>query len=155
MNIRLCYASTRQGLESDLIEDLSEILTTARNFNADHQIFGVLYYANRYYFQCLEGEQYLIEELFERIKNDHRHTMVIHLGSSQIVDLGFKKWSMKYVQKSSGIDHFFRDLGYAAFYPASLDPNNLSAFIDLLIAENSAKVKKKVGLKYRGVNPYL
>jgi hypothetical protein len=41
MNIRLCYASSRHELIDDLIEDLSDILTVARDFNSKNEIFGV------------------------------------------------------------------------------------------------------------------
>jgi hypothetical protein len=60
MNIRLCYASSRHELIDDLIEDLSDILTVARDFNSKNDIFGVLYYANNAFFQCLEGEKVIV-----------------------------------------------------------------------------------------------
>jgi hypothetical protein len=46
MKIRLCYASSRHDSMDDLIEDLSDILSVARDFNFKNDIYGVLYYAN-------------------------------------------------------------------------------------------------------------
>lgn len=57
MKIRLCYASTRKQSDNDLIEDLNDILNTARDFNSKNLVFGVLYYANNHFFQCIEGER--------------------------------------------------------------------------------------------------
>lgn len=62
MLIQLCYASERvEHLNSDLLEDLSNILTKSKLFNQEQQIFGVLYYANGFFFQCLEGEKSQVE----------------------------------------------------------------------------------------------
>ncbi len=57
MLIGLCYASTRAEHQNDLLQEISDILATARQFNAAQHINGVLYYAEGHFFQCLEGEQ--------------------------------------------------------------------------------------------------
>lgn len=155
MLVQLCYASTRKEHLTDLIQDLNDILVVARGFNASNKIFGVLYYANNYYFQCLEGEKSTIDSLFNQIKKDPRHHEVVHLSTMEIEQLHFKKWSMKYVQKSSPIDQFFKDLKYEKFQPKALNYSALSDFIDLLVSENSTRIGRKVGLKYRGVTSCL
>ena len=73
MKIRLCYSSIRPVDAGDLIEDLNDILSKARDFNAKHQIYGVLYYANNSFFQCLEGEEEILNDLMQRIMQDPRH----------------------------------------------------------------------------------
>lgn len=50
MNVRLCYASQRNEKNEDLLQDLRDILTEARNFNDLNQICGVLYYADNAFF---------------------------------------------------------------------------------------------------------
>ncbi|SSV71479.1 Sensors of blue-light using FAD family protein [Acinetobacter nosocomialis] len=55
MNVRLCYASQRNENNEDLLQDLRDILTEARDFNDLNEICGVLYYADNAFFQCLEG----------------------------------------------------------------------------------------------------
>lgn len=155
MKIQLCYASTRADLHTDLIEDLSHILSYARGFNSKHKVSGVLYYANNCYFQCLEGEKGIIEALFDRIKKDARHTNIVHLSHCEITHIRFKKWSMKYVQKNSKIDQLFKALGYIHFSPEILNPNALDMLLNILVEENSSRMNKKIGLNYRGVNCYM
>ncbi|MDU7369005.1 MAG: BLUF domain-containing protein [Acinetobacter baumannii] len=60
MNVRLCYASQRNEKNEDLLQDLRDILTEARDFNDLNGICGVLYYADNAFFQCLEGEPYRV-----------------------------------------------------------------------------------------------
>ena len=45
MILQLCYASERIESEQELLQDLSDILATARKFNLQQQIHGVLYYS--------------------------------------------------------------------------------------------------------------
>ncbi|MCH7331604.1 BLUF domain-containing protein [Acinetobacter modestus] len=155
MNIRLCYASSRHELIDDLIEDLSDILTVARDFNSKNEIFGVLYYANNAFFQCLEGEKVIVYELFDRIKADSRHNSILEFNVVEIDKFSFKNWSMKYVQKSSNVDIFFNQIGFDQFVPAAINEENLNQFIDVLLTENQTEVKRKIGLNKRGTRPYL
>ena len=148
MKIRLCYASIRTELHTDLIEDLSHILSYAREFNSKHKISGALYYANNCYFQCLEGEQGIIDALFDRIKKDARHTNIVHLSHCEITQIRFKKWSMKYVQKNSKVDQFFKALGHTHFSPEILTPHALDMLLNILVEENSSRMNKKIGLRF-------
>lgn len=156
MNIRLCYASKRIT-EDHLMEDIVSILATARQFNAEQKIYGVLYYADNAYFQCLEGEQLIVEALFERIKLDQRHHEIKHLGSSIVQKFTFKKWSMKYVEKNSNINDFFKKQGSEQFSPSMLTETNMPDFLNelLLSSQNRTIGKSKVGYTNRGVNRFL
>lgn len=86
MNVRLCYASQRNEKNEDLLQDLRDILTEARDFNDLNGICGVLYYADNAFFQCLEGEQEVVERLFEKFKkikgiiilNGYAHTPLMN-----------------------------------------------------------------------------
>lgn len=155
MIIRLCYASKRHESANDLIEDLNDILNTAREFNSKNSVYGVLYYANNHYFQCLEGEKSTILELFESIKNDSRHCNIVEFKVIEIEKINFKSWAMKYVQKCSKVDLFFNDLGFPTFTPTSLDEKNLDSFLKELLSEKQTRLKRKVGLNQRGITPYL
>lgn len=155
MKIRLCYASSRHDSMDDLIEDLSDILSVARDFNFKNDIYGVLYYANNGFFQCLEGERFVVQQLFERIKNDKRHKAILEFDSIEIKKYSFKNWSMKYVQKSSKVDIFFNEIGCEVFTPTALNENNVDKFLEALLSENQTFIKKRVGLNKRGTHPYL
>ncbi len=76
MNVRLCYASQRNENNEDLLQDLRDILTEARDFNDLNEICGVLYYADNAFFQCLEGEKEVVERLFEKIQKIKGTTML-------------------------------------------------------------------------------
>ncbi|MFW1953299.1 BLUF domain-containing protein [Acinetobacter beijerinckii] len=157
MKIRLCYSSQRNDEGDDLLQDLRDILTEARDFNTRHQIYGVLYYADNAFFQCLEGEKNAVERIFEKIIADSRHHSVKHISSYVIEQFSFKKWSMKYVQRETNIEYFFLQLGENNFNPSCLNEQSLTPFLqELLIAEQS-KIPvglKKVGMLKRGVNPF-
>lgn len=156
MNVRLCYASQRNEKNEDLLQDLRDILTEARNFNDLNQICGVLYYADNAFFQCLEGEQELVERLFEKIKNDQRHYNVKWLCTYSIEKNSFRRWSMKYVQRNTNIESFFLSMGETSFNPTRLDKQNLKIFLNELLIAEQIKINtvKKVGMIKRGVNPF-
>ncbi|WP_127492511.1 AnBLUF65 family BLUF photoreceptors [Acinetobacter calcoaceticus] len=156
MNVRLCYASQRNEKNEDLLQDLRDILTEARNFNDLNQICGVLYYADNAFFQCLEGEQELVERLFEKIKNDQRHYNVKWLSTYSIEKNSFQRWSMKYVQRNTNIESFFLSMGETSFNPIRLDEQNLKIFLNELSIAEQSKINtvKKVGMVKRGVNPF-
>ncbi|WP_159152518.1 BLUF domain-containing protein [Acinetobacter johnsonii] len=155
MKIRLCYASTRNESSTDLIEDLNSILSVARDFNEKNTIFGVLYYANNQFFQCLEGDKAIVLELFDRIKLDLRHYNIIEFEVVDIDQAIFKNWSMKYVQKGSKIELFFNNLGLEVFTPSALNEDNLIILLNELASEKQTRIRRKVGLNQRGVTSYL
>lgn len=157
MMIRLCYASVRVENENDLLLDLSDILVTAREFNAQHGIVGVLYYAEGSFFQCLEGENDQVLELFEAIQQDNRHTHVHQFKITPIAELNFKQWSMKYVNPNTQISDYFKNIGLNKFEPNLLNAEQIGRFLEILL--NTANVEKPtknyVGYKNRGYQNYF
>lgn len=140
---RLCYVSTRVENDHDLIEDLSNILLTARSFNRTHHIYGVLYYSDGTFFQCLEGEQSILNALYEHIAKDKRHHHILRFQDQQIEQLKFSKWSMKYVKDSTKISRFFAKLGLAKFEPYALNDKSLADFVQLLLKIDNAEPMSK------------
>ena len=69
--IQLCYASRTTSPEYQILNDLRDILSEARNFNSKHAIHGVLYFADGYFFQCLEGDEVAVKHLFEKLTPHH------------------------------------------------------------------------------------
>ena len=76
--------------------DLSRILNVARGFNAKNNITGMLIYAEREFVQLLEGEKEDVLALYNKIKNDARHSGVKLFHQGDIETRTFKKWSMAY-----------------------------------------------------------
>ena len=138
MQIRLSYASKYiDNHKYNLLEDLREILVKARTRNANQTICGVLYYAEGNFFQCLEGEESRVKELYQDICNDSRHRIVKYFGAHEINQSVFSQWSMKYVGINSTIKKFLVCEGIQSSNFEYLSENQLNTLIELLRRENS------------------
>lgn len=90
----LVYESTANSVfEQSQVQDMLE---HARDFNSRNKITGCLLYYHGAFLQYLEGDQSTVLKLFERIKEDDRHSQVILLSSSHIYSREFDTWSMAY-----------------------------------------------------------
>ncbi|ALH96211.1 BLUF domain-containing protein [Acinetobacter equi] len=135
MLIRLCYSSKYKQGQFTLVEDIRDILVVARRFNQQHHICGVLYYADGSFFQCLEGENNTVRDLYDSILKDNRHQNVTLLKIDQIKSIKFENWTMKYVESSNPIKSFFKKLNFGSFVPEQLDFKQLDQTLDLLYTE--------------------
>ena len=155
--IQLCYASTRVEQQFDLIQDLSDILVRARSFNTEQRIFGVLYYAEGRFFQCLQGAQAALEQLFQHIAKDTRHRDIVRYPDQNIDQIDFSKWSMKYVNRHSEIASLFQRFGHSSFQPDVLNLEQIQAFLTTLLRLENVKqpVKLDLGYKNRGYQHYF
>ncbi|MFC3903603.1 Sensors of blue-light using FAD [Acinetobacter marinus] len=131
---RLCYASQTVKEENAIRQDLMDILTEAVNFNQRHQVYGVLYYGGGKFFQCLEGDSEIVNPLFyEKITKDPRHTGVELLDLTEISDVKFGQWHMKYAPYDKAMLGFFNDRGISEFDPFILQEQGLEDFISYLL----------------------
>ncbi|WP_180022935.1 BLUF domain-containing protein [Acinetobacter sp. YH16044] len=155
--IQLCYASTRVEQQFDLIQDLSDILVKARSFNNEQRIFGVLYYAEGRFFQCLQGEHAALEQLFQHIMQDTRHQDIVRYPDQSIDQIDFSKWSMKYVNRHSEIASLFQRFGHSSFQPDLLNTEQIQAFLTTLLRLENVEqpVKLDSGYKNRGYQHYF
>lgn len=130
---QLCYASQAKSNADDLLQDLRDILSEARDFNVRHQIKGVLCYADGVFFQCLEGEQDTVLGLLDKIRFDQRHHAVNILSTRETdSNAHFQDWSMKYIGRHSEIHQYFEQLGLQQFNPLLLQQQSLQNFLELL-----------------------
>ena len=91
--LRLIYLSTaRLGLEA---ADLENILSRAVAHNLAHGVTGVLLFNGRNFLQVLEGPRRMVEELYERITRDPRHTGVTLIKTEDVRALSYPEWGMK------------------------------------------------------------
>ena len=132
MIFQLCYASKKTSNDETILKDLRDILTEARDFNTKHQIHGVLYYADGYFFQCLEGEEKHILMLLNKLRKDPRHHEIVLLKTCALKETNFYNWSMKYVGRNSKIQNYFKSLGHNSFAPNQLNEESLDAFLSFL-----------------------
>ncbi|SHE77836.1 Sensors of blue-light using FAD [Modicisalibacter ilicicola DSM 19980] len=96
---RLVYLSrnTIVGDDSRLQEEIDDILKASRRNNSRAQVTGALMFNSGCFAQVLEGPHDKIQETFERIQCDARHTHVSVLAFDPVHERGFSEWNMAYV----------------------------------------------------------
>lgn len=157
MLVQLCYASRRIEFENNLLQDLSDILVKARTFNHAQEIYGVLYYAEGIYFQCLEGESEVLEALFSKISQDPRHHDIQRFADRKIEKIHFSEWSMKYVNQHGKVSKFFEKQDLKQFEPHKLSATNITGFLDVLLKLQGSEepIKNRMGLNHRGYQNFF
>lgn len=82
---------------------ISDIIKTARKFNATHGITGILVFDGQRFLQHLEGPQQVLTDLIVRIARDPRHTdfTLQHHGEA-VGPRRFPTWSMAYADVDDG-----------------------------------------------------
>ncbi len=93
--------------------ELSGILEKSRKNNASLNITGALLYCNGSIIQVLEGPEDTVNLLFDKIKNDQRHTQIITLFEGKVNARSFEKWSMGYITTNKrNMDELKDQLGF-------------------------------------------
>ena len=88
----LYSSAARRPMTAD---DLLDILETARKYNAEYDITGMLLYYRETFMQVLEGPDGALEELFHNlISTDDRHREVTMFLDEPIKERTFADWSM-------------------------------------------------------------
>lgn len=82
------------GDEDMVKEEIGKILEVARKNNLQREITGALLYSGGYFCQVIEGTEEALEELFEIIQMDGRHSNVTVLHFEVIEERSFTDWSM-------------------------------------------------------------
>jgi len=83
------------------LKDLRSILDSALAFNEGNNITGCLLKHENEFLQILEGEEFILNHLFEKIKKDERHHSVSLLEFRPVDYRYFKKWSMAFYSMNS------------------------------------------------------
>lgn len=97
--VRLIYTSRTSSEFGP--EDIGSILEKARINNAKKEVTGLLCFNNKYFLQCLEGSRETVNDTYHKILNDERHSDILMLNYTEIVEREFDKWSMGYMPQSS------------------------------------------------------
>lgn len=96
--ISLIYASKiSAGFNPKHMED---ILEAARKKNEANGITGILFFNRKYFLQCLEGTQEKVNETYNDIVKDERHSKLVILHYQDISTRVFSDWHMGYVPES-------------------------------------------------------
>ena len=83
------------------MDDLEEILESARESNTNAGITGALVYIDGFFLQILEGEARAVEALMARIAKDVRHETVTVLRQGETTTSVFSDWRMAYVSATA------------------------------------------------------
>ena len=103
---------------------LAYLLAQARQFNAAHELTGILLYGNDQFFQVLEGEASVVHSLYARICQDPRHRNVTTYANKPIAARAFADWTMAY--QSLPPEQFIEFAGYVLPTELQLERPGLS-----------------------------
>jgi hypothetical protein len=119
----LIYLSRATEPFSD--HDLETLLAQARHNNANQHITGALVYGNGQFAQIIEGEQRALEDLYDRLLLDPRHSQVTKFADKAIAARSFGEWSMAF--QAASTEQLEGQPGYVALANLNLEPAGLSA----------------------------
>ncbi|MGU3406922.1 BLUF domain-containing protein [Methylobacterium brachiatum] len=135
---RLVYASKNMlhGSEAELTAIVGQILATSQRNNARSDVTGALMFNAGAFAQVLEGPRRGVEETFERIQCDDRHSDVTVLQCGPTESRSFANWSMAFVgQSAGGQEQFSRLAAESGFDLARLDGDAVFAMLHELVLE--------------------
>lgn len=141
---QFCYISESTSDKSILLEDLRNILAEARDFNYRHQVSGALYFAEGYFFQCLEGDKEVLQSLLDKLKKDPRHTNIKLFEFKQIDEAIFADWSMKYISRRDEIHQCCQRMGFDAFKPYAFEQKHVDTLLEILKRQNESQNEQNV-----------
>ncbi|WP_455209135.1 BLUF domain-containing protein [Kaarinaea lacus] len=135
--IRLIYVSESTNPANQdyggIQVDVGRILMQSRKNNPRSQIGGVLYFSNNYFFQCLEGRQDVVNQLYNKIAEDPRHENVQTISVKRVNERYFSNWSMKYVALEENVRKLLKDNGYNTFEPYEFDDAMIDKLLKLFV----------------------
>lgn len=82
------------GSVGDIQKEVRKILESAKKNNPAIGVTGALLYSGGYFCQVIEGSEEALEELFEIIQLDARHSDITVLHFEPLIDRNFADWSM-------------------------------------------------------------
>ena len=88
----LIYTSTPIGFDE---ENINSILEISRINNSNNKITGCLVYRSDLYFQYLEGPIKELENTYNRIIKDKRHSNIVKLSENSTTRRLFASWAMR------------------------------------------------------------
>jgi Sensors of blue-light using FAD len=144
--LRLVYASRarlERGADANAVNaDLARILMQSRKNNPMRQLVGALYYSDGCFFQVLEGPRDSVDQLYAKLHDDPRHYDLKVLSRSEIAELAFSRWSMKFVPRAAQVRDLLARYQLQRFDPYSFAPEVLAEVVSLLVnGQDSAPIE--------------
>jgi hypothetical protein len=86
---------------SEAVSDMSflglmRLLESARAFNQQNGITGILLYDNQQFGQIIEGEHANVMKVWKRIQDDKRHHRIELLEIREIVECSYPEWLLRF-----------------------------------------------------------
>lgn len=129
MLVRLIYASYSTTDMSNL--DIKHILRSSQRNNGAKRVSGVLFYSDRYFLQCLEGERHAVNETYLRISLDPRHAKCVLIEYRAVPSRLFPGWAMEHASFFGGMDNelIMKYTENGIFQPFQFTPHQANAFL--------------------------
>lgn len=132
--VYISRASMPMGSQNGQIgPEISKILRKSRINNRAKNIVGALYFGNGYFFQCLEGEEGALKELYETLKQDPRHTDLKIISLKPITQCSFGEWEMKYLPAEQEVKKLLSSMGEKTFDPYRFNEALTEKMLSLLV----------------------
>ena len=95
MSTLLSLTYTSHAADKMSEKEILNLMEECHRNNEQRGISGLLLFdGKRTFIQALEGESSCVEELYEVIKKDPRHTDIVSLGRREIDEREFPYWRM-------------------------------------------------------------
>jgi len=112
---------------SEAVSDMSflglmRLLESARTFNQNNGITGILLYDNQQFGQIIEGERANVMKAWKRIQDDKRHHRVELLEIREISERSFPEWLLRFY----GGETLTRDYPALADMVGGMDKHSLA-----------------------------
>lgn len=133
MSIRLVYYS--RALRAMSLQDIQDILGTARANNSEQEICGMLCYESNWFLQALEGDRDEVNALFLEIADDVRHDDVVIISYEYVDECIFPNWHMGYSANSGVVADMLKSFGLTSFDPEQLTPAQALEFLQAMSAQ--------------------
>jgi hypothetical protein len=122
---------------SEAVSDMSflglmRLLESARAFNQEHGITGILFYDNQQFGQIIEGERANIMRVWKRIQEDKRHHRIELLEIREITERTYPEWLLRFY----GGETLIRDYPVLAGMVGGMDKHSLALLNKMRAAQN-------------------
>ena len=112
---------------SEAVSDMSflglmRLLESARTFNQNNGITGILLYDNQQFGQIIEGERASVMKAWKRIQDDRRHHRIELLEIREIEERSFPEWLLRFY----GGETLTRDYPALADMVGGMDKHSLA-----------------------------
>jgi len=129
MLVRLLYASRTNGKPTSKV--IEAILESSRRHNPANGVTGVLCHGGEVFLQVIEGGREVVNDLYNRIASDARHSAVTILHYEEVPERRFAGWTMGQVNLAKVNASLL--LKYSE--RAALDPYAVSGRVSMALLE--------------------